>query len=71
MHADLNRSTGKKTAMGKNYQQPLSQGQLYTLLACAKSRDKVLLLNFEPEDSKVNEYALEEMIQMRNESLFW
>ena len=62
MHADLNRSTGKKTAMGKNYQQPLSQGQLYTLLSCAKSRDKVLLLNFEPEDIKVNESALEEMV---------
>ena len=26
MQGDLNRSTGKKTAMGKNYQQPISQG---------------------------------------------
>ena len=43
MQGDLNRSTGKKTATGKNYQQPISQGQFYTLLSRAKSRDKVLL----------------------------
>ena len=55
MQGDLNQSTGKKTATGKNYQQPISQGQFYTLLSCAKSHDKVLLLNFEPEDVKVNE----------------
>ena len=46
MQGDLNQSTGKKTAAGKSYQQPISQGQFYTLLSCAKSRDKVLLLNF-------------------------
>ena len=70
MQGDLNRSTGKKTATGKNYQQPISQGQFYTLLSRAKSHDKVLLLNFEPEDIKVNESALDEMVRMRNESLF-
>ena len=70
MQGDLNRSTGKKTATGKNYQQPISQGQFYTLLSRAKSCDKVLLLNFEPENSKVNESALDEMVRMRNESLF-
>ena len=70
MQGDLNRSTGKKTATGKNDQQPISQGQFYTLLSRAKSRDKVLLLNFEPEDIKVNESALDEMISMRNELLF-
>ena len=69
MQTDLNRSTGKKTATGKNYQQPISQGQFYTLFSRIKSRDKVLLLNFKPEDIKVNESALEEMIQMRKESL--
>ena len=54
MQGDLNRSTGKKTATGKNYQRPICQGQFYTLLSHAKSRDKVLLvLNFEPEDIKV------------------
>ena len=69
---DLNRSTGKKTATGNNnnYWQPISQGQFYTLLFRTKSRDKVLLLNFEPEDIKVNESALDEMVRMRNESLF-
>ena len=70
MQGDLNRSTGKKTATGKNYQQPIPQDQFYTLVSCAKSRDQVLLLNFEPEDIKVNESALEEMVQIRNESLF-
>ena len=70
MQGDLNWSTGKKTAAGKNYQQPISQGQFYTLLSRAKSRDKVLLLNFEPENIKVNESALDEMVRMRNESLF-
>ena len=49
IQGELNQSNGKKTAMGKNYQQPISQGQLFTLLSRAKSRDKVLLLNFEPE----------------------
>ena len=64
MQGDLNRSTGKKTATGKNYQQPISQGQFYTSLS--KSCDEVLLLNFEVEDIKVNESALEEMIRIRN-----
>ena len=68
MKGDLDGSTGKKSATGKNYQQP--QGQFYTLLSHAKSCDEVLLLNFEPEDVKVNETALEEMVQRRNESLF-
>ena len=65
MQGDLNRSTGKKTVTGKNYQQPISQGQFYTLLSRAKSRDQFLLLNSEPEDTMVNESALDEMVQMR------
>ena len=48
MKGDLNRSTSKKSATGKNYQQSLSQGQFFTLLSRAKSHDEVLLLNFEP-----------------------
>ena len=70
MKGDLSRSTGKKTATGKTYQQPISQGQFYTLLSRAKSRDKVLLLNFDPEQIKVNESALEGMVRMRQESVF-
>ena len=70
MQGDLNRSTDKKTATGKNYQQSISQGQFYTLLSRAKSRNEVLLLNFEPEEIKVNESALDELVRMRNESLF-
>ena len=57
MKGDLSWSTGKKNATGKTYQQPISQGQFYTLLSCAKNRDKVLLLNFDPEQIKVNESA--------------
>ena len=45
-------------------------GQFYTLLSYAKSRDKVLLLNFVPEDIKVNELDLDEMVWMRNTSIF-
>ena len=37
MQGDLNQFTGKKTATGKNYQQPISQCQFYTLLSRAKS----------------------------------
>ena len=59
MKGDLSRPTGKKTATGKTYQQPISQGQFYTHLSCAKSRDKILLLNFDPEQFKLNESALE------------
>ena len=70
MQDDLNQSTGKKTATGKNYQQPISQGQFHTLLSRVISCDQVLLLNFEPEDIKVNELALDEMVRLRNESLF-
>ena len=40
MQGDLNQSTGKKTATGKNYQQPISQGQFYTLRSCAKCCDR-------------------------------
>ena len=67
MKGDLSRSTGKKTATGKTYQQPISQGQFYTLLSHAESCDKILFLNFDPKQIKVNESALEEMIQMRKE----
>ena len=70
MKGDLSQSTGKKTATGITNQQPMSQGQFYTLLSRAKSRDKALLLNFDPEQNKVNESALEEMVQMRQESVF-
>ena len=70
MQGDLNRSTGKKTAIRKNYRQPIPLGQFYTLLFRGKSRDKVLLLNFEAEDIKVNESALDEIIRIRKESIF-
>ena len=69
MKDGLSQSISKKTATSKTYQ-PISQGQSYTLLSRAKSRGKVLLLNFNPEQIKVNESALEEMVQMRQESVF-
>ena len=67
MQGNLNQSTGQKTATAKNYEQPISQVPLYTLLSRAESRDKVLVLNFEPEDNKVNESSLNEMVRTRNE----
>ena len=70
MQGDLNRYTIKKTERGKNNQQPISHGEFYTLLSRAKSRDRVLLLYFEPEDIKVNESALEEMVRLRKSHYF-
>ena len=46
MKGDLDRSTGKKIATGKNDQQSITQSQF------AKCRGKVLLLNFDPEHIK-------------------
>ena len=66
----LGRSTGKKTATGKTYQKPISQGQFYSLLSRAKSHDKVLVSNFDPEQIKVNESALKEMVRMTQEYVF-
>ena len=66
---DVNHSTGKKSSLGKEYKQSISQGQFYTLLFRAKSCDKVLLLNFESENIKDNELALGEMDRMRKESI--
>ena len=40
------------------------------LPSCTKSHYKMLLVDFEPEDTKLNKSALEEMVQLRNESLF-
>ena len=57
MQGYLNQSIGKRTETGKNYQQPINQGQFYTLFSHAKSRNKVSWLNFETEDIKVNESA--------------
>ena len=70
MKGDLGQPTGKKTVTGKTNQRPISQGQLYTLLSLAKSRHKFFLLNFDPEQIKVNKSALEEMVRMRQESVF-
>ena len=41
-----------------------------TLLSHAKSHDKVLLLNFDPEYIKVNESALKEMVRIRQIQYF-
>ena len=42
IQGDLNRSTGIQTETGKNYEQPLSQGQFYTLFSDAKGRENIL-----------------------------
>ena len=72
MKGDLDRTTQNKSAYKKKsaYKIPICQGQLYTLLSRAKCREKVQLLNFEPDHIKVNKPALEEMNRMRNESTF-
>ena len=70
MYGDLNCSTGKTSRLGKEYKVPVCQGQFYTMLSRGKSRNKIKLLNFEPEYIKVNEAALHEMERMREESVF-
>ena len=45
---DLSWSTGKKTATGKTYQQPIFQGQFYTLLSHAKSLWQDFVFEFWP-----------------------
>ena len=68
----MNWFSGKKTVVEKNYEQLVSQGQFYTLLSSFKIRFKVLLLNSELEDIKVDEFSLEEMVRMMEELLlFW
>ena len=62
-------STVKKTTTEGISTTYISESVLH-LTFHAKSHDKVLLLNFQPDDIKVNESALEEVVQMRNESLF-
>ena len=42
--------SNKKTATGKDYQQPISQGQFHTFLLYAKSRGRLFLLNLDLED---------------------
>ena len=66
MIGNLNRTTSKSS----KHKVPIGQGQVYTLLSRAKSRNKIQLLNFEPEHIRVNKDALEEMNRMRKESVF-
>ena len=40
----------------------ISGSTLYLTFLCQKFWYKVLFMNFEPEDIKVNEFALEEMV---------
>ena len=63
MQGDLNRSTSKKTATGKDYQLPIFHIYFTPL-------HQFLLLNFDPNKIKVNKSALEQMVRMREESLF-
>ena len=50
MQDDSNQSNSKKTAAGKNYLQPISEGQFHIFLLCAKIRDRLFLLNLDLED---------------------
>ena len=63
MKTDLSRSTGKKIATSKTYQQPINQGQFL-------HQNEVLLLNFDLEQIKVHESALKEMVSIGQESVF-
>ena len=48
----------------------VQQGLVYTLLSRAKSRQAIKLVDFNPNDIKVNKTALQEMERMTTESPF-
>ena len=47
-----------------------NQGTVYTVLSRDKSRDNLMLENFEPEHIKVNTSALQKILRIREEALF-
>ena len=70
MKSDLNQSTRKYFQSGEEFRAPIGPGLFYIFFSWAKAQNKVQLLNFQPEQIKVNESALKEIILMRLESLF-
>ena len=55
---------------GKPNTVPINQGAMYTICSCAKSRDKLKLVNFELGHSKGNTAVLQEILRIRQEALF-
>ena len=55
---------------GKPNTVPINQGAMYTICSCAKSRDKLKLVNFELGHSKGNTAVLQEILRIRQETLF-
>ena len=66
MIGDQDRTTKNKG----NYKVPIWEGLFYTLLSRGRRRDRIKLLNFEPDHIKVNSSALEEIERMRKEAAF-
>ena len=66
MKVDFDRTS--KT--GKANSVPINQGAAYTALSRAKTRSRLLLVNFDREHIKVNAAALNEMKRMREQAVF-
>ena len=60
----------RTTRNNSNYKVPIWEGLFYTLLSRGRRRDRIKLLNFEPNHIKVNSSALEEMERMRKDAVF-
>ena len=70
MKEDLSQSTGKETAFLTPINNQYLRVNSILFFSLQKSRDKVLSLDFDPEQIKVNESALEKMVRMKSQSGF-
>ena len=70
MKEDLSQSTGKETAFLTPINNQYLRVNSILFFSLQKSRDKVLSLDFDPEQIKVNESALEKMVRIKSQSGF-
>ena len=70
MEEDLSQSTGKETAFLTPINNQYLRVNSILFFSLQKSRDKVLSLDFDPEQIKVNESALEKMVRIKSQSGF-
>ena len=70
LFGDLDRSTNKFTATGKEYHTPVNDGQFYSLLSRGVKLCQTALRNFDSSVIKVNATALQEIKRMRSDASF-
>ena len=70
MKEDLSQSTDKETAFLTPINNQYLRVNSILFFSLQKSHDKVLSLDFDPEQIKVNESALEKMVRIKSQSGF-